>query len=161
MKLRQLQNYLLEDGEIPKGTYIVEGELKIVRFYFREGFLSQHLYKTYHNGETVNIKEEGRFYCVFYEKVSTFKNRKFIESYLHRTNNNKKLQFLSMHYRALKFFILKEYTEQFYLEWIFKMKEEPERLEVWKGDKHILNLSKEASNFLNNPKDYHLVSYIY
>ena len=132
MKMRQIQNYMSIDGEIPTGTYIVEGELKVVRFFFREDNYSQQMFRTYHTGETVTIKDDGRYYIIFYEKLDTFKNIKLIESYLHRNSRGKGLQFLSCHYYVLKEFILKENTERFYLNYIFKVKREPNRIEVFK-----------------------------
>ena len=61
MKMRQIQNYISIDGEIPDGTYIVEGELTVVRFFFRESNYSQQMFRTYHKGETVTIKDDGRY----------------------------------------------------------------------------------------------------
>lgn len=159
MKMRQLQNYMSIDGEIPTGTYIVEGELKVVRFFFRESNYSQQMFRTYHKGETVTIKDDGRYYIIFYEKPDTFKNIKLIESYLHRNSRGKGLQFLSCHYHVLKEFILKEHTERFYLDWIFKFKKEPDRIEVFKGEERILNLNKEYLEYKESPKDYKIVIY--
>lgn len=161
MKMKQIQNNIMLDGEIPMGTYIVEGELKVARFFYKGGVMNSQLFKTYHNGETLNLNQSGRYYCVFYEKLNCTYNIKNIEGFLHRISPSQKLSFLSAHYKALKDFILKEHLEEFYLKWIFKMKEEPERLEVWKGDNHVLNLSQETSNYSSNPKDFRLVSYIY
>ena len=159
MKMRQIQNYMSIDGKIPAGTYIVEGELKIVRFFFKETELLQEMVRTYHCGETITIKDDGRYYIIFYEKLDTFTNVKFIENYLHRTSKGRSLQFLSCHYYALKKFILKEHTERFYLDWIFKFKKEPNRIEVFKGEERILNLNKEYLEYKESPKDYKIVIY--
>ncbi len=159
MKMRQIQNYMNSDGEVPKGTYIVEGELKLVRFFFKEDSLFQEVYRTYHNGETITIKDKGRHYIIFYEKLDLSKNIRLIESYLHRNSKGKSLQFLSCHYYALKKFILKEHTERFYLDWIFKFRKEPNRIEVFKGEQHILNLNTEYSEYKKSPKDYKIVIY--
>lgn len=159
MKMRQLQNYMSIDGEIPDGTYIVEGELKLVRFFFREDSLFQEIYRTYHCGETITIKDKGRYYIIFYEKIDLTKNIKLIENYLHRNSKGRNLQFLSCHYYVLKKFILKEHTERFYLDWIFKFRKEPNRIEVFKGEQHILNLNTEYSEYKKSPKDYKIVIY--
>lgn len=159
MKMRQIQNYISIDGVIPTGTYIVEGELKMVRFYFSESNYSQQIFRTYHDGETVTIKDDGRYYIIFYEKLDTFKNIKLIESYLHRNSRGKGLQFLSCHYHVLKEFILKENTERFYLNYIFKVKREPDRIEVFKGEQHVLNLNEEYLDYKESPKDYKIVIY--
>ena len=159
MKMRQLQNYMSIDGKIPVGTYIVEGELKIVRFFFKESELLQEMLRTYHCSETITIKDDGRYYIIFYEKLDTFKNIKLIESYLHRNSRGKGLQFLSCHYHVLKEFILKENTERFYLNYIFKVKREPDRIEVFKGEQHVLNLNEEYLDYKESPKDYRLVIY--
>lgn len=159
MKMRQIQNYVYTDGEIPSGTYIVEGELKLVRFFIRENNCSQEMFRTYHCGETVTIKDNGRYFIIFYEKLDTFKNIKLIESYLHRNSRGKGLQFLSCHYHVLKKFILKENTEHFYLDYIFKVKREPNRIEVFKGEQHVLNLNKEYLEYKESPQDYKIVTY--
>ena len=159
MKMRQIQNYMSIDGEIPTGTYIVEGELKMVRFYFSESNYSQQIFRTYHDGETVTIKEGGIYYVIFYEKLDVFKNAKLIENYLHRNSKGRGLQFLSCHYYVLKTTILKTYTERFYLDYIFKVKQEPNRIEVFKGEEHVINLNKEYLDYKESPKDYRLVIY--
>ena len=159
MTLRQLQNYVYTDGEIPDGTYIVEGELKLVRFFFRGDSLFQEIYRTYHCGETITIKDKGRHYIIFYEKLDLAKNIKFIENYLHRNSKGRNLQFLSCHYYVLKEHILKTYTERFYLDYIFKVRQEPNRIEVFKGDKRISNLNAEYLKYKESPKDYKIVTY--
>lgn len=159
MKMRQLQNYISVDGVIPIGTYIVEGKLKFVRFYFNEEKYSQQIFRTYHEGETITVKEGGKYYIIFYEKLDVFQNSKLIENYLHRNSKGRGLQFLSCHYYVLKKHILKTYTERFYLDYIFKVRQEPNQIEVFKGEQHVLNLNKEYLEYKESPQDYKIVTY--
>lgn len=165
-KLKQLQSNMLEDGTVPQGTYMVEGILKIVEYFWRDDTVMPcvgiKLLPTYKEGDTVTLKRSKKtinFRIVFYEHIIPKKNIQCLNDYIHKLSKVERCNFLSTHAQLVSN-VLKEEVTKFYLDTIFEMKIIPDQFEILHKGKRIIRISgSEKEHYRRHPNEYDLISF--